>query len=240
MSRVLVVTAVAAEGAAVLGGRAASQHRLAGLTVHRASIPAGQLDVLVGGVGAVAAGLSTATLLSTADRPDGDYDLVIAAGIAGGYPGAGIGQLVLADALVHADLGAETADGSFSSLAELGWGPVRWPVRAEVVAELSKRAPALTGAVLSVSTVTGTQARADRLLASHPDAVAEAMEGAGICQAADRAGLRFAEVRTISNRVGPRDRDGWRIDEALAALSTAFDRLLAEPLHLPPRSEPSR
>ena len=33
-----------------------------------------------------------------------------------------------------------------------------------------------------------------------------------------RDGIPFAEVRTISNLVGPRDRAAWRIGDALAAL----------------------
>ena len=36
--------------------------------------------------------------------------------------------------------------------------------------------------------------------------------------AAARAGVPFAEVRAISNAVGPRDRQAWRIDDALTAL----------------------
>ena len=36
-----------------------------------------------------------------------------------------------------------------------------------------------------------------------PDAVAEAMEGAGVLAAARIHGVAFAEVRTISNLVGP-------------------------------------
>jgi futalosine hydrolase len=56
------------------------------------------------------------------------------------------------------------------------------------------------------------------------------MEGVGVCLAAARAGVPFAELRTIANPVGPRHRESWRISDALTALSTAFDRLLAEPL----------
>jgi futalosine hydrolase len=44
------------------------------------------------------------------------------------------------------------------------------------------------------------------------------MEGFGVATAAAGAGVRFAEVRTISNLVGLRDRGAWRITEALAAL----------------------
>jgi futalosine hydrolase len=35
----------------------------------------------------------------------------------------------------------------------------------------------------------------------------------------------FAELRTISNPVGPRDRGSWKIPEALAALTTAAQML---------------
>jgi futalosine hydrolase len=47
------------------------------------------------------------------------------------------------------------------------------------------------------------------------------MEGFGVASAAALAGLPFAEVRTISNLVGPRDRSAWRISAALAALTLA-------------------
>jgi futalosine hydrolase len=69
-----------------------------------------------------------------------------------------------------------------------------------------------------VSTVTGTAERAAVLRRRHPEAVAEAMEGFGVATAATQAALPFAELRTISNPVGPRDRDAWRISDALAAL----------------------
>lgn len=222
-SRILVVTAVAAERDAVLAGRRPAVGTVGGLQVHRVLTPAGLLDVACGGVGPVAAAVSTGCLLRQG------YDVAVSAGIGGGFPVAGIGAVVVADAVVHADLGAETADG-FLSMAELGWGAVRYPVDRVLAAELSRRTGGVTGAVLTVSTATGSQRRADQLLTSHPDAAAEAMEGVGVCLAAARAGVPFAELRAIANPVGPRDRDAWRVADALTALSTAFDRLLAEPL----------
>jgi futalosine hydrolase len=47
------------------------------------------------------------------------------------------------------------------------------------------------------------------------------MEGYGVATAAAAAGVPFAELRTISNPVGPRDRAAWRLGEALAALTAA-------------------
>ena len=225
--RILVVTAVEAERDAVLAGLTGQPAvgAVHGLRVHRALTGAGLLDVVSGGVGPVAAAVSTGCLLR---QP---YDLAVSAGLGGGFPAAPVGAVVVAGAVVHADLGAETADG-FVSMADLGWGAVRHPVQAGLAAEVSRRTGAITGTVLSVSTVTGSQRRADQLLARHPDAVAEAMEGVGVCLAADRAGVPFVELRAISNPVGPRDRESWQIPDALAALGAAFDRLLAEPLDI--------
>jgi futalosine hydrolase len=228
--RILVVTAVAAERDAVLAGRQPAAGTVAGLPVHRALTPAGLVDVAAVGVGPVAAAVGTARLLA---QPG--YDLVISAGIAGGFPAAPVGTVVVAGAVVHADLGAETADG-FTSMAELGWGEVRHPVEPVLAAELARRTgtatATVTGAVLTVSTVTGSRAGAERLLAADPDAVAEAMEGVGCCLAAAGAGVAFAELRAVANPVGPRDRDAWRIADALAALTAAFERVLSAPLPL--------
>ena len=222
-ARILVVTAVAAERDAVLAGRHPATGMVAGLPVHRALTPAGLLDVVCGGVGPVAAAVSTGCLLRAG------YAVAVSAGIGGGFPAAEVGAVVVADTVVHADLGAETAAG-FVSMAELGWAAVRYPVDPGWAAALSRRTGAVTGTVLTVSTVTGSQQRADQLLASHPDAVAEGMEGVGVYLAATQAGVPFAELRTIANPVGPRHRESWRIPDALTALSAAFDRLLAEPL----------
>ncbi|NEE34633.1 futalosine hydrolase, partial [Streptomyces sp. SID7982] len=66
--------------------------------------------------------------------------------------------------------------------------------------------------------------RAGALLAAHPGALAEAMEGFGVAEAAARAEVPVLEVRAVSNAVGPRDRDAWRIGDALAALTDAFGK----------------
>jgi futalosine hydrolase len=47
------------------------------------------------------------------------------------------------------------------------------------------------------------------------------MEGFGVATAARHVEVAFAEIRTISNPIGPRDRAAWRIEDALTALATA-------------------
>ncbi|EPH42124.1 putative Futalosine hydrolase [Streptomyces aurantiacus JA 4570] len=72
--------------------------------------------------------------------------------------------------------------------------------------------------------MTGSAERAAALLDRHPRALAEAMEGFGVAEAAAPRGLPVLEVRAVSNPVGPRDRAAWRIGDALAALTEAFGK----------------
>ncbi|MGA8115071.1 MAG: futalosine hydrolase, partial [Actinocatenispora sp.] len=146
------------------------------------------------------------------------YRAVICAGVAGGLPGrAKIGDVVVATASVSPELGAEAPEG-FLSIDDLGFGT------ATLAADpaLFRVPGAPTGQILTVSTATGTAARAEAFAARYPDALAEAMEGFGVATAADDAGVPFAEVRAISNAVGPRDMSAWRLAEAFAALTAAF------------------
>lgn len=190
-----------------------------GYLIHRR----GAFDVLVAGVGPAAAAAGTATALALAEAPG--YGLVVSAGIGGGFaPAAPIGSLVVADAIVAADLGAETPQG-FLTVAELGFGRSVHLPPAELAARAAEATGALLAPVLTVSTVTGTAARTTALAARHPLAGAEAMEGFGVAEAAAAHGLPVLEVRAVSNAVGPRDRDAWRIGEALTALADGFRAL---------------
>ncbi|MGW0748376.1 futalosine hydrolase [Streptomyces sp. NPDC002587] len=226
--RVLVVTAVAAEADSVAAGL--SPHPDApgpeprtlagGYRITRRDLPGVAFDVLLGGVGPAAAAAGTATALVLAG-----YTLVVSAGIGGGFqPAAPPGSLVVADAIVAADLGAETADG-FLDVRALGFGHSVHLPPPELAARAAEATGALLAPVLTVSTVTGTAARAAELAARHPMAGAEAMEGFGVAEAAAAHGLPVLEIRAVSNAVGPRDRAAWRIGDALAALADGFRTL---------------
>jgi futalosine hydrolase len=198
----LIITAVPAERHAVLAGLA----------------PGDPVDVLSGGVGVAAAAASTARALAL-----GRYRGVLSAGIGGGFAGrVDVGGVALATRSVAADLGADSPDG-FLSLDALGFGDTVLDADPGLLAELRAAAPdAALGPILTVTTVTGTADGTATMLARHPDAVAEGMEGFGVASAAAAAGVPFAEIRAISNLVGPRDRDAWRIGAALKTLSMTF------------------
>ncbi|MFI5725274.1 futalosine hydrolase [Streptomyces cyaneofuscatus] len=218
--RVLVVTAVPVERDAVTRAFGGTPEVLAvpGAELHRS----GAFDVLAGGAGPAAAAAAAAfALASSASHP---YGLVISAGIGGGFaPAAPLGSLVVASDIVAADLGAETPDG-FLPVTALGFGRDRFVPPPALVREVAAATGAAPGPVLTVSTVTGTAARTAALLAAHPGALAEAMEGFGVAEAAERAGVPVLELRAVSNTVGPRDRNAWRIGDALAALTEAFGK----------------
>jgi len=171
-------------------------------------------------VGPARAAAATARALAAAP-----HGLVVSAGIAGGFlPDAPVGSLVVADEITAADLGAETADG-FVPVTELGFGTVSHRPPEALVRDAVAATGARAGAVLTVSTVTGTAARAALLKDRHPTALAEAMEGFGVAEAAAVHGVPVLEIRAVSNPVGPRDRAAWRIGDALEALAEGFGKL---------------
>ncbi|MFD5265330.1 futalosine hydrolase [Streptomyces sp. NPDC058335] len=223
-ARILVATAVPAERDAVARAFPEPGRRvhLPGVILHRTGTA---YDLLAAGVGPALAAASVSAALTSAALEGTPYGLVVSAGIGGGFlPEAPVGSLVIADPIVAADLGAETADG-FLPVTELGFGTVTHRPPRSLLRQAVEATGARAGTVLTVSTVTGTAARAAELRARHPRALAEAMEGFGVAEAAAAHGTPVLEIRAVSNPVGPRDRAAWRIGEALAALTTAFGKL---------------
>lgn len=205
---ILVVTSVEAERQAILQGLKGDR----------------RFDVVLGGVGSIAAGINTALALA-----EKEYRLVISAGIAGGFPNrAEVSSVVVASEIIVADLGVETLEG-FATIESLGFGPNKVNTELTQGAKLiealgNSGIPLHKGPILTVSTVTGTQDSANELLRRVPNAVAEAMEGFGVAYAAQTKGIPVIEVRAISNLVGPRDRAAWKIKEALEALTVASSK----------------
>ncbi|WP_227939202.1 futalosine hydrolase [Alkalihalobacillus deserti] len=204
-NRILVVTSVEAEKQAVLRGLGHIQG----------------VEVAVVGVGVVSAAVNTAFILAATK-----FDLVINAGIAGGFKGKiDVESIVVSSELIAADLGAET-QGGFSNLEELNLGSTCIKVNETLYTSVTKALieqglQARSGPILTLSTVTGTLETAEKLAKKVPNAVAEAMEGFGVAVAAERKNIPVLEIRSISNMVGPRDRDAWKIKEALVALEKA-------------------
>jgi futalosine hydrolase len=175
-------------------------------------------DVEVVGVGSVSAAIETTKLLNKTK-----YDLVICAGIAGGFTNhTFIGNLVISDQVIAADLGAQSPE-RFLTLEELELGTTKFQTNSNIVQSLSsifqdKIEGTIIGTILTLSTVTGTKTTAEQLSKRYPMAVAEAMEGFGVASAAASFSVPFVEFRAISNHIGPRDKSKWNFPEAFAQL----------------------
>jgi futalosine hydrolase len=180
--------------------------------------------IIVSGIGAVNAALSTQAALL--EQP---ADLVLSVGIAGAYPNSGLAltNLIVSSALVYAGLGIQ--DGS--RVTTLGF-----PIAPDIFQVLpvwnkafayAEAAQLEFGVITTLETVTTNKARAEAIEKQFL-ARAEAMEGAGVAQAALRFAVPCVELRSISNLVG--DRQNWQLQAALTTLGqtleTSWDDLL--------------
>lgn len=164
--------------------------------------------------------------------------LVLNVGIAGALPGAGngplaIGSVVGATVCTFADEGVATPD-AFQTCAQIGFPIAPAPfdgngavVDAATVAWLTPHMDRMAP-IATVSTCSGTDALA-AAVAARTLAVAEGMEGAAVALAAVRLGLRFGEVRVISNTTGDRSRQVWDIRRALDRLTDVIGLLRSDP-----------
>ena len=78
---------------------------------------------------------------------------------------------------------------------------------------------------VTVNTVHGNERTIESVRARcQPDV--ESMEGAAFMYSCLVAGVPFAQVRAVSNKVERRNRAAWKIDQAIAALGTVAVALL--------------
>jgi futalosine hydrolase len=208
--KMLIVTAVEQERDAVLEGIGKAPN----------------IDVLVAGVGPVVSAITTTHALANQR-----YDLVINMGIGGGFRGkADIGDVVVATEVVHADFGVETPSGFyFAEKVQLGLSKVFIDdgLRKRMVQAFEHAGlQVVSGPVLTVSTVTGTELTAADLQKRVPKATAEGMEGFGVVMAGRSKKVPAFEVRAISNLVGKRDKASWKIPDALRSLTLASRSLM--------------
>ena len=195
------------------------------LFVYAAPAEAGPLAddprTLALGVGKTAAASALTRRLS-ADRPAA----VVAFGVAGAYGEApAIGQLCVVGSECFGDEGVATPDG-FVTIGQLGLGTdAPLPADPTWVARVASRlgaVPVVAGA--TVSTCSGTDALA-AAVAARTEADIETMEGAAIARVCVDFGVPWVGLRAISNRTGDRDRAGWDLAGATAAVQAAVRRL---------------
>jgi futalosine hydrolase len=178
-----------------------------------------QVDLVTTGVGMVATAARCSRALARTE-----YDLALNFGVCGSFdPALAPGTVVhvVSDHLV--ELGAQDGE-NFLTLADLKLGgsdtfvnPAP-PVNATLAA-----LPAVSS--ITVNTVHGNE-RSIACVLQRCRAQVESMEGAAFMYACLIAGVVFAQVRAVSNVVERRNRESWRLAEAIGNLGTTARAIL--------------
>jgi futalosine hydrolase len=186
-----------------------------------------ELFPLITGVGSVATSRTMTKWFSSNMKPD----LAVNIGIAGSFRhDILIGSVVMPVSDCFADAGNETAE-SFQRLGEAGLqDPDSFPFSAgkiiaenKYIREVSSRFRGVDA--ITVNSVSGSQETIDKLVRKYnPDI--ETMEGATFFYICSGEKIPFLALRSISNRVEPRNRDNWNIPLALENLSENIKILL--------------
>jgi len=179
-----------------------------------------QIDLLYTGVGPMLSMYGLMDYISHR-HPEG----WIQAGIGGAFdPSLETGKTYRITEEVMPTFGAEDRDGSYLNAFGLGWldpdgypfsgGRMPCPYDAAVPGW-----PEATG--MTSWHAHGYQPSIDRIAAASPAQV-ESMEGASFFYVSLLKRIPFLSVRAISNRVEPRDRHAWKIQEAIDSLNASL------------------
>lgn len=145
------------------------------------------------------------------------------AGVAGAFDRSlSLGDVVQVTTEQFGDLGVEEADGRFTNLFQLGLCEPDSPpfvngVLHNMAAGQTQFLPNANG--LTVNRVHGSIASIDAIRKNFPDAQLESMEGAAFFYGCLSAKIPFAEIRSISNYVEPRNRENWQLGLAIEHLN---------------------
>lgn len=185
-----------------------------------------KVDVLVTGVGAVPCSWSIMNFLMENGKPD----LAINAGIAGSFKDSiKTGDVVMPFTDCFADSGIEDRE-KFYNIFEAGLSdPYEFPFN-EGMLHADKHYTKKLGDLLiaakavTTNTATGSEETRNRLVSKYnPDI--ETLEGASFFYICIREKIPFFAVRSISNKVEPRNRENWDIPLALGNLSLKLEEI---------------
>jgi len=237
---ILIVAAVTGELEALINKLAgATPARVGGRELLRGRICRQAVRLLTSGPG-MANTVQGLTAAIEKDRPR----LILQTGCGGGFNQTGIqiGDVAIASTEIDVQLGLEPTD--YDAAVEVLPFPVintngqpifnRYPVdMAESEKALQRLKVVLAdsgmhihhGPFITVATITAT-ARRSELLYRQYGGLVENMEGAGAAHVAALYGIPFLEIRSVSNRVGERDKERWDLPLAFRRCSQAVKAYL--------------
>lgn len=169
-----------------------------------------KFDILITGVG------MTATAFALGKYLTETYNLVLNLGIAGSFDsGIPLGTVLNITADEFSELGAEDKD-NFLSIEALGFGKSSYQAHNNLLHSSLSGLPKVKG--ITVNTVHGRQKSIDHIK-SRLKPVTESMEGAAVLYCCEKEGIPCLQIRSISNYVEPRNKDGWKIGLAIKNLN---------------------
>jgi len=183
-------------------------------------------DFVVTGIGP-----ALTSYLLTKQIKENSYDFAINTGIAGSFstnfPVGSVAHIITDE---FADLGTPTPSG-FSTVFEMGFGDKnKFPFSNGKLHNLDaqKSFPNInTASAITVSTITSTDEVAKKRYTKH-NAELESMEGASFFLVCLSENIPCAQIRSISNYTGNRDKSRWDIEKALNSLTEVFPSVLKE------------
>jgi futalosine hydrolase len=194
-----------------------------------------EFDVLITGVGMVNTALKLTKRMS-----QNPYDMVLNAGVAGSFIGdkSTKNPPILRGAVVevvseqYGDLGVEEADGRFTDMFELGLiKPDEAPYKKGKLLNPKplglSALPKVSG--LTVQKVHGFEPNIEAISKKY-DCQVETMEGAAFFQTCMTEGVAFTQIRGISNFVESRNRENWKMQEAIQNLNEVLIELFEKRL----------
>jgi len=184
-----------------------------------------EVEILITGVGAFNTMYELMNCLKKSD-----YSLIIQAGIGGAYQkDKPLGGVYYLNSERFGDLGIEEKNGDFTSIFQTSLiNKDEYPFVDGVLinpdATLAKFLPFANG--ITLNTVTGTENRARKLCRQYPDIEIESMEGAPFFYVCLKEKKPFMSLRSISNYVEERNKENWKMKDAIESLNSALSELL--------------
>lgn len=183
-----------------------------------------QITVAITGVGMTLTAYAMGRLLNNQF-----YGLAINAGIAGAFHrDLTLGEVVQVTSQQFGDLGAEEADGQFTSIHEMGLIEAdQFPFQnGRLINEAAGQSNFLPQASsITVNKVHGYPPHIEQIRKKYPVDI-ESMEGAAFFYACLTQQQPFLEIRAVSNYVEARNRDHWRIDLAIEKLNEVLIQMV--------------
>lgn len=176
-----------------------------------------QADVLITGTGAAPTAYALTKRVNQVD-----YDLVIQAGIAGSFDHTILpATVVVVKKDKFGDLGAIEESG-FQSLFQMGLaGENDYPYRNGWLINDSawmKETELGSVSAITINTITATP----ELFNKEKEDFIETMEGAALHFVCLQEDIPFLQIRSISNYVGDRNKQNWKLEEAIYSLNKSL------------------